>query len=73
MVRDANGQIIAWVYARVSTAEAMQPRVLTVDEARRIATNIARLRDLLRQADENRGRDVRAARSEARITVPHGQ
>jgi hypothetical protein len=48
VVRDANGQIIAWVYARESTAEAMQAKVLTLDEARRIATNIARLPELLR-------------------------
>jgi hypothetical protein len=47
VVRDATGQIIAWVYARASTAEAMQAKVLTLDEARRIATNIARLPGLL--------------------------
>lgn len=34
VVRDANGQILAWVYARASTAEAMQAKVLTLDEAR---------------------------------------
>jgi hypothetical protein len=34
VVRDASGQIIAWVYARASTAEAMQAKVLTLDEAR---------------------------------------
>ncbi len=47
VVRDATGQIVAWVYARASTAEAIQAKVLTLDEARRIATNIARLPDLL--------------------------
>jgi hypothetical protein len=47
VVRDATGQIVAWVYARASTAEAMQAKVLTMDEARRVATNIARLPELL--------------------------
>jgi hypothetical protein len=39
-VRDATGQIVAWIYARASTAEAMQAKVLTMDEARRVATNM---------------------------------
>jgi hypothetical protein len=51
VVRDATGQIIAWVYARASTAEAMQAKVPTLTEARRVATNIARLPELLRRDD----------------------
>jgi hypothetical protein len=44
---DANGQSIAFVYGRATEAEAMQAKVLTMDEARRIARNIARLPELL--------------------------
>jgi hypothetical protein len=47
VVRDANGQALAYVYARATAAEAAQAKVLTQDEARRIATNIARLPSLL--------------------------
>ena len=43
VVRDANDQALAYVYSRASEAEAMQAKVLTDDEARRVAVNIARL------------------------------
>jgi hypothetical protein len=47
-VRDANGQALAYVCSGVNEAEAMQAKVLTEDEARRVAVNIARLPALLR-------------------------
>ncbi len=42
-VRDANGPTLAFVYSRDNEDEARQAKVLTKDEARRIAINIARL------------------------------
>ena len=44
---DASGQSLAYVYARETKAEADTAKVLTMDEARRIAANIAKLPALL--------------------------
>jgi hypothetical protein len=53
VVRDATGQALAYVYSRDNDAEARQAKVLTSDEGRRIATNIARLPELLGKADRD--------------------
>ena len=46
-VLDATGQALAYVYARESEHDAGTAKVLTTDEARRIAANIAKLPKLL--------------------------
>jgi hypothetical protein len=51
VVRDGNGQALAFVYSRDIDAEARHAKVLTKDEAPRIAVNVARLPELLGKAD----------------------
>jgi len=52
-VVDANGQSLTYVYSRENPDDAHIAGVLTEDEARRIASNIAKLPSLL----ANRERD----------------
>jgi hypothetical protein len=53
VVRDANGQALAYIYSRDTDVEARQAEVLMKDEARRIAINSARLPELLGKAERD--------------------
>jgi hypothetical protein len=44
LVHDANGQPLVYVYRGANECEALQANVLTIDEALRIAINIAKMR-----------------------------
>jgi hypothetical protein len=47
-VVDANGQTLAYVYGHADMRNARIAKALTLDEARRIAANIAKLPRLMR-------------------------
>jgi hypothetical protein len=53
VVRDANGKALAHIYSRENEDEGRQAKVLTGDEARRVAVNIARLPAPLGKADRD--------------------
>jgi hypothetical protein len=50
-VIDANEQSLAYFYARENDHDARTAGVLTMDEARRLASNFAKLPELLGKAD----------------------
>ena len=51
VVRDANGFAVAYVYGRSTEAEAIEAKQMTMDEARRVASNIAKLPDMLKRGE----------------------
>ena len=76
-VIDANGQSLAYVYSRDTDSDALIANVLTTDEARRIAANIAKLPDLLGKVrpDDNIQAvgNLSDERHEAEDTTPKGE
>jgi hypothetical protein len=55
MCLDANDQSLAYVYGRETRADADIANVLTMDEARRVASNIVKLPEMLAKRQRKGG------------------
>ena len=49
LVRSANGEVLVHVYCRATESEALEENVLTEDEARQLAIDVAKLSALMRR------------------------
>ena len=73
---DSNGQSLAYVYGHADQRDAAIAKSLTLDEARRIASNIAKLPDLLgkvRPDDIQAVSNLSDERHEAEDTTPNDE
>jgi hypothetical protein len=51
VVRGANGEVLVHVYCRANESEALEENVLTEDEARQLAIDVAKLSALMRREE----------------------
>src|SRR6476659_9683045 len=76
-VVDSNGQTLAYIYGHADQRDAAIAKSLTLDEARRIASNIAKLPDLLGKVrpDDNiqAVSNLSDERHEAEDSTPRGE